>query len=211
MNRSKITGALTGGVIATALLISGVAFAAGPSPHAAFAPGHNKIQCFDGTTDGGFGGTCTLKSMGVNAPATLSNNSSNPNGDYSGVFYQNSMLIGKTLGSVTQLGYTYSGTLSPLPGNLSLNVPIDTTGDGATDAYAFVDAFYCPGTNGTVDVINDTNCGIWFNGVEYANWAAFTAAFPSATISDLPFVVAERTPAEPAAVWTVTNVHLGQK
>jgi len=121
------------------------------------------------------------------------------------------MLIGKTLGSVTQLGYTYSGTLSPLPGNLSLNVPIDTTGDGATDAYAFVDAFYCPGTNGTVDVINDTNCGIWFNGVEYANWAAFTAAFPSATISDLPFVVAERTPAEPAAVWTVTNVHLGQK
>jgi len=83
IGRTLITGVgAVLAVLALMLAFSGAAHAAGPNtpnPHATFAPGHNKIQCFDGTTDGGFGGTCTLKSNGVNAPATLSNNSSNPN------------------------------------------------------------------------------------------------------------------------------------
>jgi hypothetical protein len=33
------------------------------------------------------------------------------------------------LSSVTQLSYSYSGTTVPLPGDLSLNLPIDTTGE----------------------------------------------------------------------------------
>src|SRR5258705_12860160 len=69
------------------------------------APGQNKLQCFDGTTDGGFGGTCTLKANGAKGPAYLDNTDSNAAGDYSGVFIQNTTLAGQTLGSVTQLGY----------------------------------------------------------------------------------------------------------
>jgi hypothetical protein len=163
----------------------------------------NTLTCFSGTTDGGiYGGTCTIN---PNGSATLSNNSANPNGDYSGVNFTNSTLVGQSLGSVTQLGYTYSGTTVPTPGDLSLNFLV---GPGNTD-YAYVDAFYCPGTAGVVDVVHDANCGIWYQGLEYPNWAAFVAAFPGATIGGTPFIVAERTPAEGPAVWTVSNLQLG--
>src|SRR6185369_9158829 len=90
------------------------------------APGQNKLQCFDGTTDGGFGGLCTLNSNGAKGMATLNNSDSNPAGDYSGVYINNTTLTGQTLGNITQLGYNYTGNISPLPGNLSLNVPVDT-------------------------------------------------------------------------------------
>lgn len=175
----------------------------------ATAPGQNKIQCFDGTTDGGFGGTCTLKNSGANSPATLDNSDSNVNGDYAGVYVQNSTIFGQSLSQVTKLGYTYSGSIAPQPGDLSLNVPIDTDGNGTTDTYAFIDAYYCPGTNGVVDVIHDQNCGIWVNGVEYANWAALVSANPTWKVANAPaFVIAERTPSEPSATWTVSNVML---
>jgi len=176
------------------------------------APGQNKLLCFDGTTDPwGFGGICTLNANGAKGPATLNNSSTNPNGDYSGVYILNSNLNGVTLSSVKHLGYSYTGTISPLPGNLSLNIPIDSTGNGATDGYAFIDAYYCPGTDGRVDIIHDAVCGIWYLGVQYANWAAFVAAYPTATITnDYAFIVAERTPSEPTAVWTVNNVTLGK-
>lgn len=166
------------------------------------------LKCFDGPSDLTiYGGACSI----TNGVATLNNSDSNPNGDYSGVYYQTSSLSGMMLSGITTLGYTYSGTVPPMPGDLSLNIPVDTNNDGTTDAYAYVDAFYCPGTGGVVDVIHDPVCGIWFNGVEYANWAAFVAAFPTAKVSvDVPFIVAERTPAEPSAVWTVSNVNLGQ-
>jgi len=177
------------------------------------APGQNKLQCFDGTTDGGFGGICTLKANGAKGPATLDNTDSNPNGDYSGVFIQNTTLSGQLLTSVTQLSYSYSGTTVPTPGDLSLNLPIDTNGDHVTDFYAFIDAFYCPGVGGHVDVIHDSACGIFAGGVVfYPNWAAFVSAYPGARVTStaLPFVIAERTPAEGPAFWTVSNVTLGK-
>ena len=59
-------------------------------------------------------------------------------------------------------------------------------------------------------MITDATCGIWFNGLEYANWTAFVATFPTATVTDLPFIIAERTPAEGPAMWTVGNVKLGK-
>jgi len=222
MNRSQIIGALTGGVIAAGLLASGVAFAA-PGPHApTTAPGQNKIQCFSGTTDlSGFGGTCTLNSNGAKGSATLDNSVAVSSADYAGVFINATTITGQTLGNITQLGYTYTGTVTPNPGDLSLNVPVDTNGDGKNDAYLFIDAFYCPGTGGVVDVIHDTNCGIFVNNVEYANWAALVAANPTWTVAalgaddqsvgTLPFVIAERVNGvEPPAVWTVSNVTLGK-
>ncbi len=177
------------------------------------APGQNKLQCFDGTTDGGFGGTCTLNSSGAKGPATLDLSSSNPNGDYAGVYTLDSTMYGALLTSLTQLSYHYTGTIAPQPGDLSYNIPIDTNADGSTEFYAFVDAFYCPGVDGVVDIINDPACGIWEGGVTFrANWAAFLDANPDAKVAtdNYVFVIAERTPSEPSATWTVNNVKFGK-
>ncbi len=189
--------------------IAASAYAATPPT----APGLNKLLCFDGTTEGGgYGGVCTLKANGAKGPATLDNTDTNPNGDYSGVYFQESTLFGQSLGSVTQLGYNYTGNITPMPGNLSLNLPLDTDGDITnTETYAFIDAYYCPGTDGSVDVIHDGVCGIWVDGIEYANWAALVAAHPTWSVANnYPFVIAERTPSEVSALWTVANVKLGK-
>lgn len=204
----KAAGAVLIGVVGFA----GVALAA-PAPHGVpTAPGQNKIACFDGTTDGGFGGTCTLNSNGAKGKATLSLTSSNPNGDYAGVFTPDSTMYGKLLSSLSQLSYQYTTSITPMPGNLSYNIPIDQNGDGSTEGYAFVDAFYCAGTNGNVDIVNDANCTIWYLGNPYPNWTAFVTAFPGAKVAtdNFVFVVAERTPSEPAATYTVNNVKFGK-
>jgi hypothetical protein len=177
------------------------------------APGQNKLQCFDGVTDGGFGGTCTLNSSGAKGSAILNLSSSNPAGDYAGVYTLESNLYGALLTDITQLSYHYTGTIAPQPGNLSYNIPIDTNDDGVTDFYAFVDAFYCPGVNGVVDIIKDSACVIYEGGVTpRANWAAFLAANPSAKVAtdNFVFVIAERTPSEPSAIWVVNNVKFGK-
>ena len=202
------------GAAAGTLLLGSVAMSAfaAPSP-VSTAPGQNKIQCFDGTTEGGFGGVCSLNSNGAKGTATLDNTDTNPSGDYAGVYILNSTLFGQLLTNVKQLSYHYSGNIAPQPGNLSLNLPIDTNNDGSTEAYAFVDAYYCPGTNGTVDVIHDLNCGIYYGGtIFYPNWAALVAAYPGAKVAtdNYMFVIAERTPSEDSALWTVGNVMLGK-
>jgi hypothetical protein len=178
------------------------------------APGHNKLQCFDGVTDNiGFSGTCTLNSKGAKGSATLDLTSGNVAGDYAGVYTLDSNMYGALLTGLTQLSYHYTGTIDPQPGNLSYNIPIDTDGDGDTDFYAFVDAFYCPGVNGVVDIVNDSECVIYEGGVTpRANWEAFLAANPGAKVAtdNFVFIVAERTGGEPSAIWTVNNVKFGK-
>jgi len=198
-------------VAAATMLVSGLpAGAAAPVT----APGQNKLQCFDGTTDGGFGGTCTLNSKGAKGSATLALDSTNPSGDYAGVYTLESKVYGTALSNLTQLSYIYTASIVPQPGNLSYNLPVNSTGTGTTtDAYLFIDAYYCPGVGGYVDIINDPNCGIYYNGTTfYANWAALLAAYPNATVAtdNYAFIVAERTPTEPAAVYTVNNVKFGK-
>ncbi len=200
------------GTAAGTLMFGSLAVAAFAAP-VITAPGQNKLQCFDGTTDGGFGGTCTLNSNGAKGSATLDNSGFNPAGDYSGVYTINSVAYGALLTDISQLSYHYSGNIAPQPGNLSYNIPIDTDGNGSTNFYAFVDAFYCPGTNGVVDITNDSACVIYEGGVTpRANWAAFLAANPGAKVAtdNFVFVIAERTPAEPSATWTVNNVKFGK-
>jgi hypothetical protein len=196
-------------VVAGALLVLGTggnAFAA-----AGGTTGAANLQCFSGTTDNsGFLGTCTT--TGTNrSGAVLANNSDDSDGDYSGVYLNKKDINGKSLSKVSALGYTYSGPETFGAGDLSLNVGIDSTGDGLTDGYAFVDAVYCAGTGGTVDVVHDGTCGIWFLGTEYANWAALVTAFPTATVGKdgQAFIVAERTPSETTpAIWTISKVVL---
>lgn len=212
--KKSMAFALTFVAVAAMLAVTSSAVAAGPST----APGQNKLLCFDGTTDGGFGGICKLTSSGAKGPATLNNTDTNVNGDYSGVYILDSTLFGQPLSNVKQLSYNYSGSTVPTPGDLSLNLPVNITGGNTTDAYAYIDAFYCPGVVGQVNVITDPNCGIWYGspsppvGIFYANWAAFAAAYPGATVATdaYMFVIAERTPAEGPAFWTVSNVKLGK-
>lgn len=198
------------GAITLMVAMAMPAGAAAPST----APGHNKLQCFDGVTDAiGFSGTCTRNSSGAKGSAILDLTSSDPDGDYAGVFTADSNMYGALLTSLTQLSYHYTGTIDPQPGNLSYNIPIDTDGDGDTDFYAFVDAFYCPGKNGVVDIVKNSACGIFENGITFrANWAALLAANPGAKVATdaFVFIVAERTPSEPSAIWTVNNVKFGK-
>ncbi|MEO5580883.1 MAG: hypothetical protein ABIR58_09495 [Gemmatimonadaceae bacterium] len=177
-----------------------------PTLSVATAPGQNKIECFQGG-----GGICTLDSNGAKGSATL-DLTATP-GSYAGVETPASTLNGELLTDVTQLSYHYTGTTTPTPGTLSFNIPIDSDGNGSFDFYLFVDAFYCPGTDGVVNIISDANCIVYAGGVTpYANWAAFVAAYPGGRVSATgsPFILASRTTANPPAVWTVSNVKFGK-
>jgi len=213
--QKTLTKFVAGATFIGTLAAASIAFAA-PTPNGPIstAPGQNKIVCFDGLSDPDiYSGTCTLNSNVAKGSATLDLTSGDPDGDYAGVYTLQSGLYGATLSSITQLSYHYTASITPQPGNLSCNIPIDTNGDGTTEAYAFVDAYYCPGTGGTVDIVNDPNCGIYYNGTDfYPNWAAFIAAYPGAKVAtdNYVFIVAERTGSEPAATYTVNNVKFGK-
>ncbi len=157
--------------------------------------GANPLKCFDGTTDtangqtGGavYGGVCTRTPNG----AVLDNSVPVGSGDYSGVFYKTSSLSGKLLGDVTQLSFNYTGV--PTAGSPRISLPIDVTGDGTTDFYAFIGAFYCNDGAGLVDPIHDSTCTIFYTGGPVSgdpSWAVF---------------------ADDAGLWTVSDVHLGEQ
>ena len=221
--KQTLLHAALGAVFAATATMAAVATAAPPVTSAASAPfdappltapGKNKLKCFDGPSEGApQGGSCTLVGRGAMGPAVLDVSSTDPDGDYAGVYYQEGSIYGATLDSIKQLGFHYIATDDAIaPGNLSLNIPIDEDGDGDTEAYAFIDIFYCPGTDGVVDAINDEECGIWYNNVQYDNWDAFIAAYPDALIAtdNFAFVIAERTPTDNAASYRVNAVKIGK-
>ena len=189
------------------LAVFSVAVALGTAQSAAAANASSQLLCFDGTTDtangdtGGavYGGVCTRTANG----AILNNSVPVGSGDYSGVYYATSSLSGKTLGQVTQLSFNYTGV--PTAGSPRISLPIDVTGDGTTDFYAFIGAFYCNDGAGLVDPIHDSTCQIFVGSESFANWAAFVAAHPTWHVGAIPFVIADD-----AGLWTVSNVHLGE-
>ncbi len=173
------------------------------------APGHNKIQCFDGTTDGGYNGVCTLTSNGSKGPATLNNvdDDEDPYNNYSGVYTANSNMYGKTLDKVGKLSFSYSGDAATA-GSPRYSVPIDTDADGDTDLWAFISALYCNDGAGLVDAVNDTTCTIYVGDESFANWSALVAAHPTwriALTDNYVFIVAD----DPG-MWTISDVHFGK-
>ena len=205
MNRVKAFARAAG-----ILAVFSVAVAVGTAQSAVAANASSQLLCFDGTTDtangdtGGvvYGGVCTRTPNG----ATLDNSVPVGSGDYSGVYYQTSSLSGKLLGDVTQLSFNYTGV--PTAGSPRISLPIDVTGDGTTDFYAFIGAFYCNDGAGLVDPIHDSTCTIFYTGGPVSgdpNWAAFVAAHPTWHVGAIPFVIADD-----AGFWTVSNVHLGE-
>jgi len=178
-------------------------------PAPAATPNPNPLLCFDGTTDGGFNGHCTLIAGG----ATLNtiDNDTNPNNNYAGVYYATSSNSGKSLPAVNpaSISFTYAaaeGTTAS-GGSPRVSIPIDADGNGTFDGFAYVDTLGCnngSADNGTLS-LTDPTCTIAFDGDSFPNWAAFVAAQPAGKISDVPFVVADQ-----PGMWTVTNVHLGE-
>jgi hypothetical protein len=189
------------------LAVLSAAVLLGNAGTAAAANASSQLLCFDGTTDtangdtGGavYGGVCTRTSNG----ATLNNLVQGKDGAYSGVYYQTSSLNGQTLGQVTQLSFNYTGVATA--GSPRISLPIDVTGDGTTDLYAFIGAYYCNNGAGLVDAINDSTCQIFVGAESFANWAALVAAHPTWHVGAIPFVIADD-----AGLWTVSNVHLGE-
>lgn len=167
----------------------------------------SKLTCFDGTTDGGAYGLCKITKFGV---ATLDNKTNDATGatnlsdQYSGVYVKNSNLVGKAIGAINQLGFSYTGDAAT-PGAPRISLGIDTDGDGGWNEFAYLSAFYCNDGAGNADFINDPTCTIYTSsGGVYANWKAMVAAHPDYKVGYTPFVIAD----EPGT-WTVSNVKLG--
>jgi hypothetical protein len=196
---------LIGAISALALFSTAIpAFAATPST----APGLNKLLCFDGTSDGDiYGGTCTLNSNGAKGSATLNNSGGDTDGEYSGVYVENSTMYNSLLSSVKQLSFNYTGDATA--GSPRYSIPVDTNGDAATDGYLFVSAYYCNDGAGLVDVINDSTCTIYtnFSSDSWANWADLVAANPTWAIANDAYVFVI---ADDAGIWTINNVKFGK-
>jgi hypothetical protein len=202
----RILLALTA-VVAIGIAVPVALGATQPAPTVPTVAG-NTLRCFDGTTDpGNFYGLCKVTKYGV---ATLDNESNdstgttNPYDQYSGVYVQNSNLVGKAIGTINQLGFSYKGAATP--GSPRISLGIDSDGDGGYDVFAFISAFYCSsGAGNHVDVIHDPTCTIFIGNDVYANWAAMVVDHPEYRVGYTSFVIAD----DPGT-WTVFNVKLGK-
>lgn len=178
--------------VALGLFMSASVFAAPATP---VKYGPNKLVCF---------GSCTLDTKGAKGSATLDTSA----GGAAGVYYEgyNNSIYGVLLSQVTQLSFTYTGT--PTAGSPRFSIPVDEDNNGSAEAFAFVGANLCNNGAGLVDAINDPTCDVNYQSVDYANWAAFVAAYPAARVSfdiNYLFVVADD-----VGIWTVNNVTIGK-
>jgi hypothetical protein len=169
--------------------------------------GLNKLLCFSGTDDGGpYGGTCTLTRRGANSSALLVTNDGDPDGSYAGVYSNNRWIYGKSLSSISTLSFRFSGDAASA-GSPRFSVPIDTDGDGDTDIWAFISAFYCSNNSGTVSATNP-GCTIFTSdGGSFSSVDALVEAYPDAEIANdnYVFVISD----EPGQ-WTISNVKFGR-
>jgi hypothetical protein len=191
------------GALALAMMLTLSASAAAPTT----APGQNKLLCFDGTTDGGYGGNCTLMGKGAKGPATLDNSDGNVNGSYSGVYVEASKMYNTLLSDTTQLSFSYTGDATA--GSPRYSIPVDTNADTVSDGYLFVSALYCNDGAGYVDVVNDETCTIYtnFSSESFDNWADLVATYPTWSIANDAYIFII---ADDAGVWTVSGVKFGK-
>lgn len=172
MNRSITLASLAAMVV---LALAGTTSAAG-----------GKLKCFTGTP-----ASCAVDGETVTLDTST--------GGYAGAYYSN----GKSLGGSTlsSVDFTFQYNCDPSDdtttcvggGSPRWSIPIDTDGNGKTDAYAFLDAANC-GATGVVSTTLAT-CAVFLNtGGSWANWDAFAAANPTYRIGrSLPFVITDTT------------------
>ena len=155
------------------------------STAAASAASGTKLKCF-----GQYPATCTLADGAATAYLDV------PGGTDAGVYVNSWRNTGGTLLSSVSFSFSYAcGDSDPTScvtgGSPRWSIPIDSTGDGKTHGYAFVDANNC-GQAGQSGGTVDTNCPVYYNNVAYLTWSAFADAAPTATIgNDVPFVIAD--------------------
>ena len=203
MNRLRFLGA---SLLAMALTLSLVASAFAASP-----PGKNRIICGpDSSTATASGAQGCVFDVGVgeNAYAYY--------GTSTGGYFPNAW--DKNLGNIAQLSFRYSGDL-PYGGVPRFSILIDEDGTGPLvpgqkfpdpppapnqETYVFIGAEDCNNGAGLVDVINDSTCTVYYGGDLYANWDAFSAAYPDATLY-FAFVIAD-------APWsgTISSLKIGK-
>ena len=153
-----------------------------PAPHNPRSQVGQPVACFDGTTDGGFGGTCK-RFLPTKDGAELQTNGGNPNGEYAGVFGAQGLRL-KKLANVTALTFSYAG--GPIGGGAPRwSIPIDENNDGkrsGDEQYAFVAGDRCNDGDtpvALVDARHDATCLIDHKGVTYANWNDFATQHPT--------------------------------
>lgn len=96
-------------------------------------------------------------------------------------------LVGKPLAGLS-ISFKSTGDLTG--GSPRFSIGIDEDHDRTAEAYAFVDANYCgvggaPVKDGDTVIVNTATkrCDVWYDGVQYANWAAFAEANPDFRIA----------------------------
>ena len=192
--------------LVTALAFGAISVAAQGGGGNGHALGLNKLLCFSGTDDGGiYGGTCAITRRGPMGSAVLDTTDGDPDGSYAGVYSTSRSIYGKPLSRIGSLSFRFSGDAA-LAGSPRFSVPIDRDGDGDTDVWAYISAFYCDNGSGTVSPRN-AGCTIFTSdGGNYAGISALTAAYPGATIANdnYVFVISD----EPGT-WTVSHVRFG--
>lgn len=197
-------------VLAFALLLTaGTAEAFGPQGEVNTAPGQNKIVCFSGSMDypGTYHGDCTLNSKGAKGSATLNtvDEDTDPYNNYAGVYTEYSNMYGKLIGDVGKLSFSY--TSEATAGSPRFSIPIDTDGNGATDIWAFISAYYCNDGYGHVDALHDQSCTIYAGSEVFNNWDEMVAAHPDWMIGTDQYVFLI---ADDPGTWTVNNVSFGK-
>lgn len=110
-------------------------------------------------------------------------------GGDAGLYLRGNRFSGRALSDV-DFSFDYDGDIGG--GAPRFSIPIDEDGDGAVEAYAFIDANSCGGgTTGTVST-ELTTCVVYYGSGSYANWDAFAAANPDYTIAQAPpFLIAD--------------------
>ncbi|MBA3235258.1 MAG: hypothetical protein H0T59_04570 [Chloroflexi bacterium] len=178
--------------IVASLAISATALAA---PSGA-APGKNPLTCFGEPT------ACTSNGK----TATI-----NTNNGGAGVYLPgfNTSFYGVRTVLVTKLSNTVTGGALGIDPRWS--IPIDANHDGYTNFFAFASFADCNNGAGLVDVINDSTCTIYRDGVAYANWTAMVTANPNDYIAledNYAFIIADLSGAP--GIWTISNVSVGK-
>ncbi len=196
-------------LVCALFLTTATAEAFGPQGPVATAPGQNKIQCFSGSTDypGTYNGDCVLNSKGAKGSATLNtvDNDADPYNNYAGVYTNSSNMYGQLIGAVSKLSFSYTGEATA--GSPRFSIPVDTDGNGTTDQWAFISAYYCNDGAGLVDAINDSTCTIYVGTESFNNWNEMVTAHPTWKIGTDQYVFLI---ADDPGTWTVNNVSFGK-
>ena len=158
----------------------------------------SKVQCFSGTTDGGFNGTCRRTTLANRDLAELDtfDGDGDPSNAYAGVWAVPVNIRGKRLGDVQELRFSYAG--GPATGGTPRwSVAIDENGNGrhefdpfdpTSEQYAFADAQGCNDGDtfvGTEDAEDDGSCTWSYKAETFPNWDSFAGAHPSYRIARL--------------------------